>query len=135
MASIRDDILKAMPDTERTKLDDEGEANFQTWVHRLNQKTEANPELGFKVFDPTQAYPDYDMRGYYKAMMAGDPNAQQSDNGHFPDTWKTSRHNSFSTDSMYATPTAPHWVEHPDRWELTNPDGTIRSVEQKKTPP
>lgn len=53
---------------------------------------------------------DYDMRGYWKAMSSGDPRAQQGTNKHFPDIWKTPKHQSFSNESIYATPNAPRWV-------------------------
>jgi len=59
-------------------------------------------------FDPSPAA-DYDMRGYWKAQQMGDPRAKQADNKHFPDTWKTPYHDTFSNESMYATPLAPHW--------------------------
>jgi hypothetical protein len=62
--------------------------------------------------DPTFSAPDndYDMRGFYKSLMAGDPNAKRSKNLHFIDTYKTPYHHLFSNESKYARPDAPHWV-------------------------
>ena len=54
---------------------------------------------------------DYDMRGFFKAWMQGDPRATwQGPGSHFPDVWKTPFHQTFSNESMYATPDAPRWV-------------------------
>lgn len=50
------------------------------------------------------------MRGYWKAQQSGDPNAvRNSKNLHFPDTWKTPYDATFSNQSQYAQPSAPHW--------------------------
>lgn len=46
---------------------------------------------------------DYDMRGFWKA------GGKRAANGHFPDTYKTPYHKSFSNESRYATKDAPHW--------------------------
>jgi hypothetical protein len=67
-------------------------------------------------FDPNEAKPDYDMRGYYRAAMAGDPRTATEINAndhqrHFPDVWKTPSHETFSAQSQYATPNAPDWNE------------------------
>jgi hypothetical protein len=53
---------------------------------------------------------DYDMRGYWQAMEAGDPYAKRAANRHFPDTWKTPYDRTFSRESKYAKPDAPRWV-------------------------
>ena len=55
------------------------------------------------------------MRGFWKAAQQGNPIAQTAVSPfdgrvHFPDVWKTPYHQSFSNESMYATPNAPHWV-------------------------
>lgn len=82
-----------------TKLQPWEEAMFRLWV-----KANKIP------FDPNNAVADYDMRGYWKALISGDPKAKQSaSTGHFPDTWKTPFHQSFSNESIYRTPNAPHW--------------------------
>jgi hypothetical protein len=85
----------------QTYLQPHEEAAFQQWV-------QAN-HIPFDLTRP-EAAQDYDMRGYWKAMMAGDPNAQRGANLHFPDTYKTPWHVGFSNESKYAQPTDPHWV-------------------------
>jgi hypothetical protein len=86
----------------RTTLSPLEEIQFQNWV-----KTNRIP------FDnsPTS---DYDMRGFYRAAISGDPNAQTARSPfdglmHFPDTWKTPYHKTFSKESQYALPSAPAW--------------------------
>ena len=81
-----------------TKLSPLEEKIFQLWV-----KTNKIP------WEDTISS-DYDMRGFFKAMLSGDSLAvRASSNGHFPDKWKTPFHKSFSNESMYAPKTAPHW--------------------------
>jgi len=89
----------ARPGPYVTRLKPDQEAAFQQWVQE-NQVP----------FDPADQTPDYDMRGYFAAMQAGDEEAQQAGNMHFPDRWKTPFHESFSNESMYATRGAPRWV-------------------------
>lgn len=86
-----------------TSLAPAEENEFQSWVK--NNKI---------PFDPS-ANSDYDMRGFWKASKAGDPNAstavsQFDGRIHFPDTYKTPYHKTFSNESKYATPSAPKWV-------------------------
>ena len=57
---------------------------------------------------------DYDMRGFWKALHSGDSRAQTGINAndkqlHFPDPWKTPYHESFSGESIFASPRAPKW--------------------------
>ena len=80
---------------------------------------------------------DYDMPGFYAALMSGDPRAASAINPndrqmHFPDTWKRPNHPSFSTESMYynpaTMPNTPSWVggDLPGggaSWALRRPDG------------
>lgn len=92
----------AKPGPYRTNLDPTQETAFQQWVKSRNIP-----------FDPGPTS-DYDMRGYWKASQAGDRNARTQVSGydalpHFPDTYKTPYHKTFSNESMYATPDAPHW--------------------------
>lgn len=92
----------AKPGDYTTKLDPAMEAKFQAWVKDKNVPFDPSPQS------------DYDMRGYYKALMSGDPNALQQKSEfdgrmHFPDTYKTPFHKTFSDQSQYATPGAPHW--------------------------
>jgi hypothetical protein len=90
----------AKPGSYETKLPPAQEQMFQAWVFK-NQIP----------FDAGQKSPqDYDMRGFWRAMMAGDPIAAQDPGTmHFPDRWKTPYHETFSNESMYAKPDAPRW--------------------------
>lgn len=88
--------------TFHTPLGPTDENNFQNWV-----KTSKVP------FDPGPKA-DYDMRGYWKAMIANPTTVKQSMSDfdgkmHFPDTWKTPYHKTFSNESIYAPKDAPHW--------------------------
>lgn len=88
---------------------------FQSWVQR-NQVP----------FDPGPTA-DYDMRGFYRALMSGDPrasNAVDPNDGktHYPDTWKTPYHETFSKESQWALPSAPSWT---DDDKLIAPNGRI----------
>lgn len=66
-------------------------------------------------FDPTSPVQDYDMQGYWKDIASKGKSAQAlnpNDNlMHFPDTYKTPYHQSFSAESKYAKPGAPVWNE------------------------
>lgn len=69
---------------------------------------------------------DYDMRGYWQGMRAGDPRAFTGINPndqqlHFTDYWKTPYHKTFSEESRFAGPNAPHW----EGSQLVAPDGTV----------
>lgn len=100
-----------------TKLAPQDEKSFQGWVGQNKVP-----------FDPKQATQDYDMRGFYQALMAKDPRAMTAINPndqqmHYPDYWKTPYHKSFSAESQWANPkTAPAWNE---KDQLVAPDGTI----------
>ncbi len=91
------------------------EQAFQQWV-------QAN-----KVpFDSNDKYPDYDMRGYYLSLQ-NNPEAQQSavnpitQSLHYPDTYKTPYHESFSSESQWATEGAPSWQGE----KLVSPKGEV----------
>lgn len=98
------------------------EPGFQAWV----QKNKV-------PFNPNQTGPsDYDMRGFYHALMTGNPIAQSSVNPndqrlHYPDYWKTPYHETFSGESQWAGPTAPQWNEHD---QLISPGGRILKDER-----
>lgn len=81
----------------QTVLEPSQEANFQSWVKQNKVPWQDTPTA------------DYDMRGYYKAMQSGDPLARQASNMHYPDTYKTPYHKTFSNESKYATQDAPSW--------------------------
>jgi hypothetical protein len=115
----------AKPGPYVTQLSPDDETQFQSWV-----KQNKVP------FENDSSTSDYDMRGYWKAMNSGDANAKQSLSGfdgtmHFPDTFKTPYHKTFSNESMYATPDAPHWEG--DR--LVGKDGNVVADETPKAAP
>lgn len=58
---------------------------------------------------------DYDMRGYYQGLQNGNPMAWSKVNPndkqlHYTDYYKTPLHQTFSKDSQWAGPSAPHWI-------------------------
>jgi hypothetical protein len=87
----------ALPGSYTTALEPEDEKQFQSWVKQNNIPWRDAPKS------------DYDMRGFWQAQRAGDPDAKRAANLHFPDTYKTPYHKSFSNESKYATSAAPHW--------------------------
>jgi hypothetical protein len=103
--------------------------------HTFNTPLEAPEEAAFQAwlaqnkvpFDPAAQVTDYDMRGFYRALQAGDqravsainPNDQQL---HYPDYWKTPFHETFSRDSQWATPDAPAWN---DQDQLVDARGNV----------
>ena len=90
-----------------------------------------------------QESPDYNMRGFYNAMRAGDPMAASAINPndqkmHFPDKWKLPNHPTFSTDSQYYNPQTmadtPTWQGGDLQgggasWSLRRPSGAVVSAE------
>lgn len=106
-----------------TQLSPPEEQAFRSWV--------TQNRVPFNPVEPTQ---DYDMRGYWKSVAAQggnqtaiNPNDHQL---HFPDTFKTPYHQSFSNESMYALPTAPRWVND---YQLVDPaTGTVVFDERRR---
>lgn len=99
------DIPSVTNNPYNTILTRNDEANFRQWL-AVNQVP----------FTPDDPNPDYDMRGYWKALQSGDKRAKPRLNErdgevHYPDTWKTPSHASFSNESIYAGPDAPRWVD------------------------
>ena len=88
----------AKPGPYVTQLDPQDETRFQSWVKQNQIPWQDSPTS------------DYDMRGFWKAQQSGDPNAKRGANLHFPDTWKTPYHETFSNESKYALPTAGRWA-------------------------
>lgn len=93
-----------MPGSYLTKLTPQEETQFMNWVKKNNVPFDPSPNA------------DYDMRGFWKGLVSGDPRAKTSVNKsdgklHFTDTWKTPYHKTFSNESIYADKNAPHWVE------------------------
>lgn len=78
---------------------------------------------------------DYDMRGFYKGLQAGDPQAKSAVDPndhqlHYPDYWKTPYHQTFSNESQWADPAkAPKWN---DQDQLVAPDGTVQFDDRAK---
>lgn len=103
-AMLRPDAMppSVMHGSYLTTLDPLREAAFLSWV-----KSNGVP------FDPSDGA-DYDMRGFWAALQAGDPRATAAVNAndgqmHYPDVWKTPNHESFSGESKFATADAPRW--------------------------
>lgn len=86
-----------------TDLSGDQEKQFRQWVGQNKVP-----------FDPDGQANDYDMRGYWKDVVSQGGNEQQRNTVdgqmHFPDTYKTPFHQSFSEGSKYALPSAPEWV-------------------------
>jgi len=121
-AKYRENLLKrnsaySDPDWQKklTKLLPEQEQAFMNWV-----KENKVP------FDPKDPYPDYDMQGFWQALQAKDPRATTAINKtdkerHWPDTWKTPYHESFSRESQWAKEGAPSWKDE----KLVLPNGKL----------
>lgn len=110
----------AKPGPYITKLPPAEEQAFQTWVKNNNIP-----------FDPSPTA-DYDMRGYWQAnrgKMTGTQVSAFDNQLHFPDTFKTPYHATFSNESKYATPNAPHWVGN----RLISKDGQVIADETPGT--
>ena len=74
--------------------------DFARWANKNDVPVDVGPNS------------DYDMTGYYKAEQSGAASSEISDidqRRHFPDTFKTPKHQSFSSDSQYSDENAPHW--------------------------
>lgn len=101
-------------------------ARNQAWVrpgqHVFNTPLPPGDEYAFRSwvkankvpFDPDAATTDYDMRGFWSALQHGHPIARSAIDPndkrlHYPDYWKTPYHETFSNESQWALPTAPHW--------------------------
>ena len=83
-----------------TKLSDEDEVHFQSWL------TEQSAQLGR---DLRNDLPDYDVRAQFQQMKAaGDLNIKP---GHGSDIGKKPNHPTFSDESKHSTPEHPggHW--------------------------
>jgi hypothetical protein len=99
-------VRTAVPYT--TTLTPQQESQFQAWVKQNKIPFDPGPQS------------DYDMRGFWKSMLAGQ-SARNPESQHFPDTYKTPYHQSFSNESIYATPDAPRW----EGTLLVNKDGKV----------
>lgn len=103
----------------QTELSASEEKEFQQWLKDNDVPFSDGP------------HSDYDMRGFWKGLMNGDPHAKQEVSNfdghmHFSDWWKTPYHESFSADSQWATKDAPRWQGNAkDGWVLKAKDGSI----------
>ena len=101
---LQRNLAYAKPDwqSQMTQLPPEQEAAFNQWL----QANEVQ-------YNPNDKYPDYDMKGYYLSMQGGQgPQASVNTTDqqlHYPDTFKTPYHESFSKESQWATEGAPEW--------------------------
>jgi hypothetical protein len=115
MASIGEQLaqtVRATPSTYATQLTPAEEMLYQAWVAQNRVPTAGN---------------DYDMRGFYRALLSGDPRATSAvdpndSRMHYPDFWKTPQHETFSAESQWATPAAPSWNAQD---QLVTPGGRI----------
>ena len=94
---------------QQTQLTPEQEQQFQQWKAK---------------YAPNDSGQDYDLRGAFKAGVV--PAA----NGHMPDTFKLPNHPTFSNESQYATPNAPHW----EGGKLVGPGGQVVANESAPAP-
>jgi len=95
----------AKPGPYTTQLNPQQEQAFRQWVMANHVN-----------FDPSSKVTDYDMRGFWlsqqgKAGAGTEVNAQDG-KIHYPDTYKTPYDRTFSNESKYATPDAPHWKDN-----------------------
>ena len=110
--------------TKLTQLPADQEKAFLNWVQQNKVP-----------FDPNAKNPDYDMRGFYQALIQGDPRAATAVNQydqamHFPDIWKTPYHETFSAESVFAGENAPKW----EGSKLVAPTGEVlvdESIQRK----
>lgn len=109
-AALHAPYAKAGPYT--TTLSPAEEAQFREWV--------AANRIPFNPNDPVA---DYDMRGYWRDGQQGGTSININDGRpHYPDTYKTPYHRSFSAESRYAAPGAPTWInDH----QLALPSGKV----------
>lgn len=116
----------ALPGPYNTTLQPHEEQQFQQWVKQNNVNWNNN-DLS------------YDMRGFWKAQQAGDPEAksvivpEDKNRVHYPDRWKTPYEATFSAGSMWAKPNAPRWVQlGKDHWQYQMPDGHVIYDDQSR---
>jgi hypothetical protein len=107
-----------------TPLGPADEARFRYWLNKNDVP-----------FDPKTEATDYDMRGFWKGLDSGDPHAVTAVDPndkklHYPDYWKTPSHETFSNESQWATPDAPHW--NPDD-QLIDSNGKVLFDDRAKT--
>jgi hypothetical protein len=85
-----------------TDLEPADEKKYKKWVSDVSKM------LG-RSLNPDD--PSYDMRGFFKYNIMLGGKFSFGEQGHFPDTFKTPYHPTFSRESMYAKPDAPFWKD------------------------
>ena len=118
----------AKPGPYSTKLNPQQEQEFRKWAA-------ANPKAVSGEVGPAPEFAplpmaDYDVRGHWLAAKNGDPVASLTVSTfdgklHGNDKFKTPYDGTFSNESMYALPTAPHW----EKDKLVTADGRLVSDE------
>lgn len=103
-------------DSYQTALAPEQETQFRGWLSQNKDR------LGY--FKPDNPKEDYDLRGYW--LENGNAAAPAR---HFPDTYKTPYHETFSNESQYATQNAPAWFKIREGWSLIDSAGTVLKQE------
>ena len=103
------------PATYKTELTPMEEKLFQAWATQNKVPVDDSPQA------------DYDMRGFFRALLAGDPRAKSAvdpndSRMHYPDVWKTPQHETFSKNSQWALPNSPEWNEQD---QLMSPGGKV----------
>ena len=106
----------AVQSSQNTQLPTLQEMQFLNWLKQNNVP-----------FNPSAPQSDYDMRGFYRGMVQGNPMAHTDINPndnqqHYTDYWKTPTHQTFSADSQWAGQGAPQWVNDS---QLAAPTGKI----------
>lgn len=108
--------------------------NWRGRIVKLPQAEEQQFQLWAKNHNAPDTK-DYDMRAFWKALSDLDPRAKTAVNAndsrlHFPDTWKTPLHESFSGESIYSNPkvSGPRWNS---KDQLVESNGNIVFDEKK----
>jgi hypothetical protein len=86
----------------QTKLKPAQEHMYNKWLSATAQDTGID-------YDPNDA--SYDMRGYWKDVVAPGRFKRMGKGQHFPDTYKTPYHPTFSRESKFANENAPLWKD------------------------
>jgi hypothetical protein len=102
-----------------TRLSPRDESLFKQWVDKNNVPFDPSPNA------------DYDMRGFWKSGQGGTAVNPNDGKLHFPDTFKTPYHQSFSSESKFATPDAPTWN---DKSQLVDKAGNVVFDERPPAP-
>lgn len=107
----------------QTRLTPNMEREFRQWIDKAKVPFDAGPKS------------NYDMRGFFQALRAGESTAKaaigKDGKVSFPEQWNTPYHPTFSDRSVYAVPGAPSW--HGDT--LVSGDGARIIADQRASEP